>query len=407
MTILHIVAGLPPGGGIAEAVPALCRHLRRLGHAVTIATLDGPLSAAAQLAEVEGVRIVRFTPAWPRSLYYSRAMRGGLAALVACADLVHVHSHWTFPVWWGCHVARQLGKPLVMSPRGCLAPVRLRRSAWKKRLAGIIDRYYLRRADLLHATCHAEAEGVAQYVGGGGLGCQGSGFRVQGSGGTVALARSRLVVIPNGVELMTGEGEIDRATLDQRWPECDGKQLALFLSRIDPIKGLDLLVAAWARMAPEFPAWHLLIAGPDEQGEEARIRQKVQDAGLAARVTFCGPLYGREKVGVLRQAQFLVLPTYHENFGLVVAEALASRVPVITTRGAPWAELESTKSGWWVEIGVEPLVGALRAAMCMNEAVLHAMGERGAKLVERSYQWPGVARQMADAYKQIITNTLR
>ena len=115
MKILHILAGVPPGGGMAESVPALCRHLRQLGHEVTLATLDGPLSEAARAAEAAGVRLVRFAPSWPRALYFSWQMLRGLPALARAADVVHVHSNWTFPVWWGCRCALKMGKPLVMS----------------------------------------------------------------------------------------------------------------------------------------------------------------------------------------------------------------------------------------------------------------------------------------------------
>jgi glycosyltransferase involved in cell wall biosynthesis len=388
MTILHIVAGLPAGSGIAEAVSALCRHLQMLGNRVTIATLEGPMSAAAHRAEAAGVRLVRYAPSWTRGLCYSRAMGCGLPALAAGADLVHVHSQWTYPVWAGCQAARRLRKPLVMSPHGCLDPVRLRRSAWKKRLAGLLDRHYLQRADLVQVTCPEESAGVAQYVGSGGMRDD------LGSG-------SRVVVIPHGVEAPVGT--MARAVLDERWPACRGKRLALFLSRFDPLKGLDLLVAAWASLAREFADWHLLLAGPDELGEEGRIRQRVAEAGLTGRITFCGPLYGQEKAGVLRHAQFLVLPTHHENFGLVVAEALACQVPVITTRGAPWAELVSAKCGWWVEIGVDAVTAAMREAMRLEETELQAMGARGKVLVERNYSWAGIAQRMDATYQQVTT----
>ncbi|MBM4165092.1 MAG: glycosyltransferase, partial [Lentisphaerae bacterium] len=366
MEILHIVAGLPPGGGIAESVPALCRHLQRQGHTVVLATVaraDERLSEAVGRAEQTGVRVVRFRPSHPHFLFFSWEMLLGLGRFVRDADVVHVHSNWTFPVWWGCWCARRAGKKLVMSPRGCLDSVRLRHSAWKKRLAGILDQFFLRRADVVHVTCGAEAAGVERYLGGG----------------------PRIVVISNGVEVDAFEGEKRREDVDRRCPECGGKRVALFLSRLHPLKGLDLLVAAWKEAAEAFDDWHLLIAGPDENGYQGTIERMVQRAGIASRVTFCGPLYGDERAAVMRAVDLFVLPTRHENFGMVVPEALASGVPVICTKGAPWGELVTARCGWWVEVGVEPLAEALREAMALGDEERREMGRQGRRLVQARY----------------------
>jgi len=145
--ILHIVAGLPPGGGIAEWVPTLCRHLQPQGHTVVLATVaraDERLSEAVGRAEQKGVRLVRFNPSQPHFLFFSWRMFFKLKALVRQADVVHVHSNWTFPVWWGCWCAWRMKKAWILSTHGCLDPVRLRHSAWKKRLVGWLDRFWLR-----------------------------------------------------------------------------------------------------------------------------------------------------------------------------------------------------------------------------------------------------------------------
>jgi glycosyltransferase involved in cell wall biosynthesis len=381
MNILHITAGLPPGGGIAEAVPALCVHLQRLGHTVVLATvarLDVRLSAAAEQAAEAGVRVVRFKPRFPHFLFFSPGLLFGLGRLVREADVVHVHSNWTFPVWWGCWCARRTGKKLVMSPQGCLDPVRMRHSAWKKRLVGWMDRYFLRRASVIHVTSEAEREWVERFQvsgfrfqGSGGR-FQGSGFRVQGSGfrgkvsgfrfqgegdgstgadadrcGDRPLAnratrqvsglRGPVVVIPNGVDAAAFAGTGDREAISRRWPECQGKRVALFLSRLHPLKGLEMLIDAWAEIP--HAGWQLLVVGTDEAGHEAEIKARVERRGLAGAVTFGGPRYGDEKVAVMQAADLFVLPTHSENFGIVVAEALACGVPVITTKGAPWGEI--------------------------------------------------------------------
>ena len=423
MHILHIVAGLPPGGGIAEAVPALCRHLLKQGHTVVLATVaraDVRLSAAAEQATEAGVRVVRFKPCSPHVLFFSLEMWLGLGRLVREADIVHVHSHWTFPVWWGCWCARRAGKKLVMSPQGCLDPVRLRHSAWKKRLVGWMDRYFLRRADAIHVTSEAEKGWVERWMEK--LKTESGTRKRKGGWGPV-------VVIPNGVEAAAFAGIGDREAISRRWPECRGKRVALFLSRIHPLKGLGMLIDAWAEIP--HAGWQLLVVGADEAGHEAEIKARVERRGLTGAVTFGGPRYGDEKVAVMQAADLFVLPTHSENFGIVVAEALACGVPVITTKGTPWGELEkcvnallrycvnkaitqsgnqafhAERAGWWIDIGVEPLARALVEAMGLTDEERRAMGENGRRLVEAKYQWPRIAGEMEKVYEKCVNAEMR
>lgn len=428
MRILHIVAGLAQsGGGLSELVPIFAREAARQGHEVTLATVAreaDEFSAATRDAQEEGVRVVRFKPCWPHFLFFSCKMLLGLRRMVEGVQVVHVHSNWTFPVWWACHCARVSGTPFVMTPHGCLDSVRLRLSAWKKRLAGLFDTYYLKRAAVIHATCEAEAEGVRTYLG-------------------RTPRQPEIVVIPNGVDVEAFWGVADRAGFDRRFPACKGARVVLFMSRLHPLKGLDYLLEAWRCVAGDHPGWCLMIAGPDEKGYGERLKRKVQSLGLESRVTFCGPVYGEEKVQVMQNAELFVLPTRSENFGIVVAEALACGVPVITTKGAPWSELlgrgESELStisrgdaigergemappkklkalsqlnklppaangrcGWWIDIGVEPLAAALKEAMRLTDEVRRAMGENGRRLVERRYRGEAVAERMSVVYSEIL-----
>ena len=412
MHILHIVAGLPPGGGIAEAVAALCRHLRRRGHVVTLATAaraDDPLSEAARQAEQAGVRVARFKPSFPHFLFFSWSMLAGLGELTRAADVVHVHSNWTFPVWWGCWCARRAGKKLVMSPQGCLDPVRLRHSAWKKRLVGWMDRYFLRRADAIHATSEAEKGWVERWMEK--LKAESGKRKRKGGWGPV-------VVIPNGVEAAAFAEIGDREAISRRWPECRGKRVALFLSRIHPLKGLGMLMDAWAEIP--HAGWQLLVIGADEAGHEAEIKARVESRGLTGAVTFGGPRYGDEKVAVMQAADLFVLPTHSENFGIVVAEALACGVPVITTKGTPWGGIlgedgsnapdgagSNGRCGWWEDVGVDPLARALEEAMSLTDEERRAMGENGRRLVEAKYPWPRIAGEMEKVYEKCVKAEMR
>lgn len=397
MRVLHVVAGLPAAAaGLAELVPKFARELVRLGHEATIATVAGPadgLSAAADEAAAAGVRIVRCAPSFPRAAYASWEMAAGgrrLARFVESADLVHVHSNWTFPVWWACQTARAAGKPYVMSPQGCLDPVRLAHSAWKKRLVGPLDRRCLLQAAAIHATSAAEEDWIG-------------GFLAAPPGGL------RIEVIPNGVDLPPAPRGPAAS------PPADRVRRVAYLGRLHPLKGVDLLLEAWSRIAGEPPVgrgWELVIAGPDEQGTRGRLEALAARLSLAVadgpvtervagRVVFAGPLYGADKERLLGGADLVVLPSRSENFGIVVAEALAAGIPVVTTTATPWHEIDGV-CGWCVAPAVGPLASALAAAMRLDDAHRAALGARGRGLVEEKYTWGGVGRRMERLYADIL-----
>lgn len=179
----------------------------------------------------------------------------------------------------------------------------------------------------------------------------------------------------------------------------DQPRVALFLSRVHPKKGLLELVRAWAQAAPQ--GWRLRIAGPDEGGHWAEVARELERLGLGAAVEYLGPVVGEAKAVLYRQADLFVLPTFSENFGLVVAEALTYGVPVITTRGAPWADLETYGCGWWIDTGVAPLVAALRQALALSDAERQAMGARGRDYVQR-YDWDRIAAETLALYRWVL-----
>ena len=327
-----------------------------------------------------GVTVHTFRPAFRHTILYSGALRRNLGALVQEVDLVHVHSNWTFPVWWACHAALRARKPLVMSPHGCLFPERLQRSRGRKRAAGLLfDNRYLRRAACLHATAASEQAAIRDY----------------GLGNPVA-------VIPDGVDTEALDGPGDGTAFVERFPACGDRRLLLYLSRLDPIKGLDLLVGAWTRLAPRFPDWHLAIAGPDARGCEADARRKLRAAGVETRATLCGPLYGVARRDALRACELFVLPSRNENFGITVAEAAYVGRPVVTTHGTPWSELAARGAGWWVPVGEAPLEAALAEAMQRDAVTLAAMGARGRAWVSQSFTWPIAGAQLLAVYRWML-----
>ena len=292
-------------------------------------------------------------------------------SLCSIPTVLHSHGVWLPLNHWACQGAHRAGIPLIIQPHGMLEPWAMNFKAYKKRLAmALFQRRDLQNAHALIATSLSECENIRNL-----------GFR------------QPIAVIRNGVKFHDQE-----PTSQLRYKERD-RRTVLFLSRVHPKKGLINLVRAWANLAPR--GWCLKIAGPDESGHLQEVMALVKKLGLESSVEYVGEVDGERKSLLYRRADIFVLPTFTENFGVVVAEALAHGVPVITTRGAPWADLETFRCGWWVDIGVEPLVQALREAIGLNDDERQAMGQRGQEFIRR-YDWDDIARQTVEVYRWVL-----
>jgi glycosyltransferase involved in cell wall biosynthesis len=264
--------------------------------------------------------------------------------------------------------ALQTKKPYMVSPHGMLEPWAWRHNAWKKRpVWWAWEKRNVESAAVLQATAYEEAANLRAL----GL-------------------RNPIAIIPNGVDIPKL----------RPLPHQKEVRTALFISRIHPKKGLLNLVKAWALLRPK--DWRMVIAGPSEGGHEAEVKKAVIEAGLENQFEFPGPVYEGAKWDLYNQADLFVLPTYSENFGVVVAEALAAAVPVITTKGAPWHELIEYNCGWWVDVGIDHLVTALREAFALSDNERQEMGLRGRTLVQEKYSWPTIATEMASVYRWIL-----
>lgn len=366
MTLLravHCIATIDPEtGGPARTVTSLCSALTRRGVGATLVTQEPrvqPLPFALP-PEVRFTRRGRFVGL----VDFRRALGGALEG--PAPVLLHDHGVWLPNNHAAAQLASMRNVPRVVSPRGMLDGWAMSWHGWRKRVAWrLYQRRDLERAHLLHATSEAEAESLRAL-----------GFH------------QPIAVIPNGVDVL--------APLAGARPE--GPRVALFLSRIHPKKGLLHLIEAWGRLKPS--GWALWIAGSGELAHVAEVEaaaRAIEGAG-ATRVRFLGNVSDQERAGVLAQAELFVLPTLSENFGQVVAEALAAGLPVITTKAAPWPMLPEQGAGWWIEAGTEPLVASLRDATALPTHVLAEKGAHGRAWVEATLAWDAVAGRMAAVY---------
>ncbi|MDB4142969.1 glycosyltransferase [Akkermansiaceae bacterium] len=364
--MLHIIHTAPPMGpsygGPFQSVRRLAQEQVSLGADVEMRMPWGD-EASAHRDDWAPVRVSVSGKVLLPMLTWSPQYRRELCAQEA--DILHSHGLWQYPSWVSMAWKRRHKKPHVVSPRGMLQPWAWQHKAWKKRpMWNLVERRNLESASLLHATVPEEAEAL----------------RDRGLKGPIAI-------IPNGVDWVAP------CAFSQ---SGEGIQTALFLSRIHPSKGLPLLLEAWAKVRPH--NWQLHIAGPDEIGHLAELKKQAAALGIANQVRFSGVLRGEDKIMAFQECDLFILPTHSENFGIVVAEALAHGRPVITTHGAPWTLLETNHCGWWVPTTVGGIASALDDATTQSREVMAEMGQRGRELVAERFAWSGIAQQMLDCY---------
>jgi glycosyltransferase involved in cell wall biosynthesis len=177
----------------------------------------------------------------------------------------------------------------------------------------------------------------------------------------------------------------------------DGRTV-LYFGRLHPRKGVDVLLRAWAQLARR-PADRLVIAGVGSDGYRSALAALALELGLNDSIVWGGAVSGTAREALFARATVVVLPSAYENFGLVIAEALARGVPVIATQGAPWASLVEERCGWWIAAGAEPLASALSDALTRPDIELRAMGERGRRFARARFRWESAASAMRDLYE--------
>lgn len=288
-------------------------------------------------------------------------------------DLVHIHGLWWPWFFKMSRIALRRGVPIVWSPHGMLQKWALKNKWWKKIVGLSLYQWWgLRSAALLHATAESEVEDIRRL----GL-------------------KNKVVIAPLGVGIDKGVAKMNGE-----------KRTLLFVSRVQRKKGLPNLVAAWSLLPAEIRKdWSVRIVGPDEDGHVAELKAQCAKCKVMDDFHFRGPKYDEELECEYLNADLFVLPTHSENFGSVVIEALARGVPVITTKEAPWVELEEHKCGWWIEDSVAALCDALKTAMTLPREDLRMMGSRGVSLVKDKYTWESAARTMLNAYKEVINGS--
>lgn len=373
LTVAHVTAGLhPSAGGTSRSVPESVSAMAGIPGLNVRLVSESRVGGEVILPSDERVRTLISTMSPGILGRFSLNFRKDLDRILRSEQVSVIHSHgiWLPINHYASQAGRRLNIPVVIHPHGMLEPWSLEYKAWKKKLALLaFQRRDLTSARALVATSDSEYQS----------------FRDLGLTQPIA-------VVPNGVSM-------DGLAFDRASSDSGRKNIALFLSRIHPKKGIPDLLRAWASMGRE--DWLLRIVGPDEIGHLAECETLAQALGIRHQIEFIGEVNGKSKASMFEEATIFVLPTYSENFGIVVAEALSYGLPVITTQGTPWRDLVTQQCGWWVPCGEDSLKGALVEAMDMSRQQRLLMGDRGRAYIA-GYTWQNNAELTVEFYRWLL-----
>jgi glycosyltransferase involved in cell wall biosynthesis len=375
MHVLNVTVLLDPvtGGGTAERTFQMSQSLVRAGIECTILSTDIGLTAD-RIKKLGDIRLIALPCIWKRFFIVKFSWRH-LKNLVASVDVIHLMGHWSILNVLVAYLARQTGTPYVVCPAGELSL--FGRSRWIKQLFNFIVGHRILREAAGHiAVTPDEIPAYERY-----------GIKAQ-----------RVTVIPNGINEI--DFNVDGVNKFRERISFGGAPFVLFMGRLNPIKGPDLLLEAFCSIAHKYSELHLVFAGPDG-GLLDSLKKMACEKGLTDRVHFIGYVSGHDKTHAYRAAEFLAIPSRLEAMSIVVLEAGIVGTPVLLTDRCGFDEIATVGGGQVVAATAKDLATGLES-MLENPAVLKTMGVRLQLHVRQNFIWEVIVEQLLDFYKQIV-----
>lgn len=386
MRVLHVVPSYLPAtryGGPIFAVHGLCRALAAMGHHVEVFTtnVDGPSDSAVPLGvpvPIDGVHVRYFRSMILRRTYWSPSLARALAGETAGFDVLHLHSVFLWLTWAAARAARKAHVPYLISPHGMLVKDLIRRRSRYAKSAWIhlIEKFNLKQASALHVTSELEAAELMRFK-----------WRLP-----------QIATVPIGID----EPEIGTATEASndvmKITAVAAQPLVLFLGRLSWKKGLDRLLEGFALTGHG----RLAIVGPDDEGLVPQLSRLARRLQLADRVQFLSrTVLGADKEHLFAAARIFALPSYSENFGITVLEAMRRGLPVVLTPQVGAAAIVREAGGGLVTDGEPESLSNAIVRLLADPAVAQAKGEAGQRWVLEHYTWSRIAAQMEALYDSL------
>ena len=364
MKVLSFISSLDiNAGGPSRSVPMLAKGLAEHGVDITLMTVKSE-NMNTHALEGTSAKLKVLTPSFSKK---------EIAKYLAEErfDLIQIQSLWDLPYHKVMVEARRLGIPYIVTPRGMLEPWSLSQRKWKKKLAWWLYQCNdVQKSVCVFTTAKMEADHISN----------------------LGITTSR-AVIPNGIET---DSYPCKTSVDIV------KKQVLFLSRVHVKKGIEVLFEVWKQIHPDYEDWQLLVIGNGEAEYIHSLENRVECLGLKDVVRILPPAFGNDKIRLYQESALFCLPSFSENFGMVIAEAMSCGTPVITTTNCPWDILNETNTGWCVDLSVDNLEYALREALSMNPTELYDMGQKASKLIRDNFDYRSVARKTLCLYEWLL-----
>ncbi|TAF75570.1 MAG: glycosyltransferase [Bacteroidetes bacterium] len=295
-------------------------------------------------------------------------------------DLVHITAVWNFPVFATALACWIFKKPYIISPRGTIyaETMALGSSVFKKIYYQLIAKWCLKNAAKIHYTSEDEKSKVEHF-----------------------LDLKNGFVLANGLDFQHFN-DVEKLSFPDFIPQ---KEYILFLGRIDPKKGLDILLIAFQKLLMQFPNLNLIIAGPDSNNYKSKLEQEINRLQINENVIFVGEVLGKQKLSLYKFAKIFVLTSYSENFGMTVVEAIACKCPIlISDKVGIWNELTDANAGEIVETNSESILHGLINTLNLPKQEIEIRIKNALDLAHQKYNIKNIALSFSDIYKEIISN---
>lgn len=373
MKIIHIIENIDNRyGGPAKSVPLLIKYLNKLNIQNKIITLKVHKNEENEIIEKNNINITKLSLVGLGKVKYSPFLKKEILKEISKDTIIHIHSLWNYTAYIGYKIAKENNIPLVVSIRGTMYDWALEQRKYLKKFAmWLFQKDMLNYANILHITEIGEKKVVENFG-----------------------IKNNFVLVPNGVELDNKPTELSKNILD-KINYNKHKIYFMFLGRIVHNKGIHYIINSAKSLELKNKNIEILVVGGIEEQRYYNNLEKLDN------IHFLGMLDGQDKHTIFSISSLFILPSLGENFGMAIAEAMTYKLPIITTKGTPWKEIEDNNAGWWVELNQDNINNTIIEAITSSKKQLSIKGQNAYEII-KNYTWDVQAIKMMNCYLKLL-----